>query len=72
MKGIFKYLRRMNDTFMVYGGGELKLECFTNSSFHFNVDNSKSVFGYIFTLNGGAVCWKSSKQETTADSTTYY
>ncbi|KAJ8754916.1 hypothetical protein K2173_015428 [Erythroxylum novogranatense] len=26
--------------------------------------------GYIFTLNGGAVSWKSSKQETTVDSTT--
>ena len=24
----------------------------------------------MFTLNGGAVSWKSSKQETTADSTT--
>ena len=24
----------------------------------------------MFTLNGGEACWKSSKQETTADSTT--
>ena len=26
--------------------------------------------GYVFTLNGGAISWKSSKQSTTADSTT--
>ncbi|XP_052189939.1 secreted RxLR effector protein 161-like [Diospyros lotus] len=70
VKGVLKYLRRTKDTFMVYGGGELKLECFTDSSFQSDVDDSKSVSGYVFTLNGGAVCWKSSKQETTADSTT--
>ncbi|PKI43663.1 hypothetical protein CRG98_035947 [Punica granatum] len=35
-----------------------------------DVDDRKSISGYIFTCNGGAVSWKSSKQETTADSTT--
>ncbi|KAL0437830.1 UNVERIFIED_CONTAM: Retrovirus-related Pol polyprotein from transposon TNT 1-94, partial [Sesamum radiatum] len=34
------------------------------------VDDSKSQSGYIFRLNGGAVSWKSSNQDTTADSTT--
>ncbi|KAL8128045.1 hypothetical protein AgCh_014838 [Apium graveolens] len=32
-------------------------------------DDSKSMSGYVFTLNGGAISWKSSKQSTTADST---
>ena len=33
-------------------------------------DDFKSQSGYVFTLNGGAVSWKSSKQNTVADSTT--
>src|SRR3954471_5075587 len=32
--------------------------------------NFRSQFGYVFILNGGAVSWKSSKQETLADSIT--
>ena len=70
VKMILKYLRRTKDIFLIYGGGELKLEGYTDSSFQSDVDDSKSMSGYIFNLNGGAVSWKSSKQETTADSTT--
>ena len=32
--------------------------------------DSRSQSGFVFVLNGGAVSWKSSKQETIADSTT--
>ncbi|KAJ9561556.1 hypothetical protein OSB04_006716 [Centaurea solstitialis] len=32
-------------------------------------DDFKSQSGYVFTLNGGAISWKSSKQDTIADST---
>ncbi|XP_057788404.1 secreted RxLR effector protein 161-like [Salvia miltiorrhiza] len=70
VKSILKYLRRTKDLFLIYGGGELKLEGFTDSSFQSDKDDSKSMSGFIFTLNGGAICWKSSKQETVADSTT--
>ena len=55
---------------LVYGGDSLKIEGYTDSSFQSNYDDSKSNSGYVFTLNGGAVSWKSSKQDTTADSTT--
>ena len=70
VKNILKYLRRTKDVFLVYGGSELKLEGFTDSSFQTDQDDSKSVSGYVFTLNGGAVSWKSSKQQTVADSVT--
>ena len=70
VKGILKYLRRTKDMFLVYGGEDLKLRGYTDSSFQSDKDDSKSTSGFIFTLNGGAVSWKSSKQETTADSTT--
>ncbi|GAB2276181.1 hypothetical protein Dimus_039178 [Dionaea muscipula] len=69
VKNILKYLRRIKDMFLIYGGSDLKIEGFTDSSFQSDVDDSKSVSGFVFILNGGAVSWKSSKQETTADST---
>jgi hypothetical protein len=33
-------------------------------------DDSKSQFGFVFYLNGGAVSWKGSKQDTIANSAT--
>ena len=35
-----------------------------NASFQYDRDNYKSQSSYVFTLNGRAVSWKSSKQET--------
>ena len=70
MKCILKYLRRTKDLFLVYGGEELKLQGYTDSSFQSDPDDSRSTFGFLFTLTGGAVSWKSSKQPTTTDSTT--
>ena len=49
---------------------ELQVRGFTDARFQYDKDDCKSQSGYIFTLNGGAVSWKSSKQVTTADSTT--
>ena len=46
----------------------MRLIGFTDSSFQSDHDDSKSVSEFIFTLNGGAVCWKSFKQHTVADS----
>jgi hypothetical protein len=57
--------------FLVYGGEEeLVVMGYTDASFQTDQDDSKSQSGYVFTINGGAVSWKSSKQETVADSTT--
>lgn len=41
-----------------------------DASFQTDRDDYKSQAGYVFCLNGGAFSWKSSKQDTTADSTT--
>ena len=70
VKNILKYLRRTKDLFLIYGGSELQVRGFTDVSFQSDKDDCKSQSGYIFTLNGGAVSWKSSKQVTTVDSTT--
>ncbi|KAK4381680.1 Retrovirus-related Pol polyprotein from transposon TNT 1-94 [Sesamum angolense] len=58
------------DVFLVYGGGELILEGFSDASFQSDDDDAKSQSGFVFKLNGGVVAWKSSKQDTTVDSTT--
>ncbi|KAL0445542.1 UNVERIFIED_CONTAM: Retrovirus-related Pol polyprotein from transposon TNT 1-94 [Sesamum latifolium] len=70
VKSIFKYLRRTKDMFLIYGGGELILEGYSDASFQSDDDDAKSQSGFVFKLNGGVVAWKSSKQDTTADSTT--
>ena len=57
--------------FLVYGGrDELVVKGYTDASFQTDKDDFRSQSGYVFILNGGAVSWKSSKQETVADSTT--
>ncbi|XP_070011459.1 secreted RxLR effector protein 161-like [Nicotiana sylvestris] len=68
VKTILNYLRRTKDQFLIYGDSELKLEGYTDASFSSNKDDSKSISGYVFTLNGSAVSWKSSKQATVVDS----
>ncbi|KAK2630885.1 hypothetical protein QOZ80_UnG0720430 [Eleusine coracana subsp. coracana] len=70
-KNILKYLRRTMGMFLVYGGEEeLVVNGYTDASFQTDKDDSRSQSGYVFCLNGGAVSWKSSKQDTVADSTT--
>ena len=70
VKNILKYLRRTKDVFLIYGDGDLNVEGYSDVGFQSDRDDSKSQSGYVFTLNGGAVSWKSSKQEMTVDSTT--
>ncbi|PKI65886.1 hypothetical protein CRG98_013706 [Punica granatum] len=71
VKNIIKYLRRTKEMFLVYGGEEeLVVRGYTDASFQSDKDDSRSQSGYVFCLNGGVVSWKSSKQETVADSTT--
>ena len=69
VKAIFKYLRRTKDLVLTYGGGDLQIDDFTDSDFQLDVDDIKSIFGFIFICNGGAVSWKSSKQGVITDST---
>jgi hypothetical protein len=56
---------------LVYGGEEeLVVTGYTDASFQTDQDDLKSQSGYVFTVNSGAVSWKSSKQDTVAASTT--
>ncbi|PKI49577.1 hypothetical protein CRG98_030033 [Punica granatum] len=71
VKNLLKYLQKTKEMFLVYGGEEeLVIRGYTDASFEFDKDGSKSQSRYVFCLNGGVMSWKSSKQETVADSTT--
>ncbi|CAH1412304.1 unnamed protein product [Lactuca virosa] len=70
VKNILKYLRRTKDWVLTLGGSEdLRVVGYSDASFQTDRDNFRSQSGWVFTLNGGAISWKSSKQETVADST---
>ena len=67
VKNILKYLKRTKDMFLVYGGDkEVVINGYIDASFDTDPDDSKSQTGYVFTLNGGAVSWCSSKQSIVA------
>ena len=69
VKHILKYLRRTKDYMLVYSGSDLNLLGYTDSDFQADKDSRKSTSGSVFTLNGGAVVWRSIKQSSIADST---
>jgi hypothetical protein len=49
----------------------LHIEGYSDSDFARDVDNRKSTSGYVFTLVGRAISWKSFKQTVIASSTMY-
>ena len=69
VKNILKYLRRTRNYMLVYSGDDLKMTGYTDSDFQACQDNRASTSGSVYTLNGGAVVWRSKKQSCIADST---
>ncbi|TYK04838.1 gag/pol protein [Cucumis melo var. makuwa] len=69
VKNILKYLRRTKDYMLLYGSKDLILTGYTDSDFQTDKNARKSTSISVFTLNGGAVVWRSIKQSCTADST---
>ena len=69
VKHILKYLRRTKDYMLMYGGDELIPVGYTDSDFMSDKYSRKSTSGHLFTLGGGAVSWRSIKQNCIADST---
>ena len=71
VKNILKYLRT-KDIFLIYGDGDsdIHVKGYTDAGIKYDRYDSKCQSDYVFTLNGRAISWKSSKHETTVDSTT--
>ena len=54
---------------LVYRCEDLILIGYTDSNFHSDLDFRKSTSGYVFTLGGGPISWRSVKQSCIDDST---
>ena len=69
---IFRLLRYLKDTFdygLSYCNYPAILEGYCDANWISDTDEVKPTSGYVFTLAGGAVSWKSSKQTCIARST---
>ncbi|CAI7769664.1 unnamed protein product [Closterium sp. NIES-54] len=65
---VFNYLQNTADMGLVYGGGDLVLRGYTDSDYA-NEIGRHSVGGYVFTLGGAAVSWRTKRQTVIATST---
>nr|ABA94411.1 transposon protein, putative, unclassified [Oryza sativa Japonica Group] len=70
VKKVLHYFQGTKGLMLSYRRSE-SLQIMGYSDSDFTKDNTKSTSGYVFTLAGGAISWKSSKQTITAGSTMY-
>jgi Reverse transcriptase (RNA-dependent DNA polymerase) len=68
LKHVLRYLKGTVDYKLTYGGNNRSLHFhgFCDSDWGSDVDDRRSVTGYVFMLGGGAVSWQSKKQPTVA------
>ena len=69
---VFKYLRFTLDYGLHYIRYPIVLEGYSDANLIYNVKDSKSQSGYVFTLGRATVSWESSKQMVIASSTMEY
>lgn len=76
-KHVLRYLKGTLDHGIVYGldpdnsnnGQDLQIEGYTDSDWGQDKDNRRSTSGFVFTMNGGAISWRSKLQQVVAQST---
>ena len=66
---VLRYLRYTQNYGLHYTRYPVVLEGYSDANWIFDMKNTKSTSGYVFTLSGVAVSWKSSKQTCIAKST---
>ncbi|XP_057990290.1 secreted RxLR effector protein 161-like [Hevea brasiliensis] len=69
-KRIFRYLKGVDFGLLCKKGEQSDLIGFSNSDYAGDVDDRKSISGYVFMLSSGAVSWSSKKQPIVTLSTT--
>ncbi|GFS36335.1 hypothetical protein Acr_00g0045430 [Actinidia rufa] len=69
VKHILKYLRKTKDYVLIYGSEDLTPIGYSYSDFQSDRDSRMSTSSCVFTLDGGAISWRSVKQSCIADST---
>ena len=72
VKKALRYAQGTKDYMLTYRRSDsLEIKGYSDADFAGDKDDRKSTSGYIFTLAGGAISWKSSKQSIVASSTMY-
>jgi hypothetical protein len=72
VKKAFRYLQGTKDLMLTYRRSDsLEIKGYSDTDYVGDRDDRKSMSRYIFTLAGGAISWRSSKQELVATSTMY-
>ncbi|XP_071912216.1 uncharacterized protein [Coffea arabica] len=66
---LMKYLRGTMNFGILYSGFSTVLEGYSDANWISDSNDTKSTSGYVFTLGGGAVAWKSARQTIIARST---
>ena len=67
-----RYAQGTKDYMLTYMRSDsLEIKGYSDADFAGDKDDRKSTSGYVFTLAGGAISWKSSKQSIVASSTMY-
>jgi hypothetical protein len=69
LERILKYLKGTKNLAIHYSGHPAVIEGFSDSNWISDSDDMKATSGYVFTLAGGAVSWRSSKQTILTRST---
>ncbi|CAN6485003.1 unnamed protein product [Victoria cruziana] len=70
VKRVMRYLQGSNDNMLIYRkSDDLEILGYSDSDFAGCQDSRRSTSGYVFTLAGGAISWKSIKQTLVATST---
>lgn len=69
MYRVMGYLKRTINHGLMYQRQPAVLEGFSDADWNSQSGDSMSTTGYVFTLGGGAVCWRSKKQQIIAKST---
>ncbi|MCO5550336.1 hypothetical protein L7F22_003820 [Adiantum nelumboides] len=70
VKGIMRYLKHTKSMHICYGSQDLSVRGYTDSDYARDLDKRRSTSGYVFTLAGGAVSWRSQLQDCITQSTT--
>jgi hypothetical protein len=67
IKHIFWYLNGTHDLGIIYHkGGEVEPLAYSDADWGTNVNDQKSISGYVFQMANGLISWQSKKQPTVA------
>jgi hypothetical protein len=72
VKKVLRYVQGTKDLMLTYRRSDfLEIKGYSDADYAGDKDDRKSTKGYVFTLAGGAISWRSCKQSIVASSTMY-